>query len=46
MINLQRIKDIGVICGDLNKISDKCVKNFCQKIDILDNLDAFPWILK
>jgi hypothetical protein len=37
----QNIKNLGVIDGDFNKISNKCVKNLYQNVDILENLESF-----
>ena len=37
----QNIKNLGMIDGDFNKISNKCVKNLYQKVDILENLEFF-----
>ena len=39
----QNIKNLGMIDGDFNKISNKCVKNLYQKVDILENLEFFFW---
>lgn len=37
----QNLKDLGLINGDWSQVSNKCVKNFYQSIDILEKLDLF-----
>ena len=37
----QYIKNIGVIDGDIDKISNKCVENFCQNINYATCLNTF-----
>jgi hypothetical protein len=40
-MNLQNIKDAGVISGDWNKVSDRCVENLYQGVDIMKDLSLF-----
>lgn len=40
-MSLQNIKNIGVIDGDCNRVSDKCVENLYQSVDVLNDLDVF-----
>jgi hypothetical protein len=40
-INLQNIKNAGLIDGDCNKVSDRCVEKLYQSVDILNDLALF-----
>jgi hypothetical protein len=40
-MNLQNIKDAALIDGDCNKVSDRCVENLYQSVDILNDLALF-----
>ena len=40
-MSLQNLKDISVIEGDLNKVSDSCVKNLYKNVDIPRDLHLF-----
>ena len=40
-MSLPNIKDYGVIDGDWNKVSDKCVENLCNNIDVSNDLHLF-----
>ena len=40
-MNEYYIENIGIIRGDLNKISDKCVERLCQNINCITSLNKF-----
>jgi uncharacterized protein (DUF2141 family) len=40
-MSLQNIKDISVIDGDWNKVSDSCVENLYESVDVSKDLQVF-----
>mgnify|MGYP006133248711 CR=1 FL=1 len=40
-MSLQNIKDISVIDGDWNKVSDSCVENLYKSVDVSNDLRIF-----